>query len=388
MNRLFILLLIGTLLLLSACVQAESATIEGDESMDEVQPTSIEFVQNDIPADDTDWQSLEQELGLKAIYLAGGCFWGVEEYMSRIAGVYDVASGYANGNTENPTYEDVLYNDSGHAETVRVLYDPKQVKLSELLNKFLKVIDPTSLNRQGYDVGIQYRSGIYYEDEAERKIIENKLAELSIMYTEPLVVEVLPLANFYLAEDYHQDYLRKNVDGYCHIDFNHTGSLSSMIDEDNYPVPDDDELKELLTPLQYAVTQQDETEHAFANEYNDNKEMGIYVDIVSGEPLFSSLDKYDSGTGWPSFTKPIVPEVVVEVEDNAYGMSRTEVRSRLADSHLGHVFNDGPEAAGGLRYCMNSASLRFIAYEDMAAEGYGYLQHIFLNAFDKLNFLE
>ncbi len=405
MNRLFILLLIGTVLLFSACTQAESATDGGDENMainqeqdqnleqeqeqNSDQEQATEDAQALVPAAPAvDWEAIEDELGLKSIYLAGGCFWGVEEYMSRIVGVYDVVSGYANGNTENPSYEEVIYNDTGHAETVRVLYDPNQVELAELLNKFLMVVDPTSLNQQGNDIGTQYRSGIYYEDEADLQVIETKLAELSLMYSEPIVVEALPLANFYLAEDYHQDYLRKNVDGYCHIDLNSGNDLSNMIDEENYHVPSDEELKEQLTPLQYSVTQDDATETAFFNEYNDNKAVGIYVDIVSGEPLFSSLDKYDSGTGWPSFTKPIVPEVVVEVEDSSFGMTRIEVRSRAADSHLGHVFDDGPDDAGGLRYCMNSAALRFIPYQDMAAEGYGYLQHIFLDSFDGLNFLE
>lgn len=316
------------------------------------------------------------EGNLKDIYLAGGCFWGVEAYMARIYGVYDVTSGYANGLTENPTYYDVL-GGSGHAETVHVRYDPQYTDLRTLLDLFFEVVDPTTLNRQGNDVGPSYRSGIYYTDEADLPVIEEVIAGLEEAYPVEIRVEVEPLDGYYIAEDYHQDYLEKNPFGYCHIEFD-------SIEEQAYPVldevmeesttymkPSDDEIKAMLTDLQYSVTQLDDTERAFDNEYWDNKEEGIYVDIVTGEPLFSSKTKYDSGTGWPSFYEPIANDFIEYHEDNSLWGKRVEVRSTFGDSHLGHVFPDGPEAFGGLRYCINSASLNFIPYEDMEAEGYG-----------------
>ncbi len=314
---------------------------------------------------------------LSTIYLAGGCFWGVEEYFARIPGVYDVVSGYANGDTENPTYQEVIYNGTGHAETVRLDYDARQVSLETLLEAYFKVVDPTSLNKQGNDVGTQYRTGIYYVDEKDKNVIQDRVAAEQKNYQKAIVVEIEQIDNFYLAEDYHQDYLKKNVDGYCHIDLNASGNVAQFIRSEDYVKPTDAELKQLLTELQYDVTQNSGTEYAFSHEYNNNKEHGIYVDIVTGEPLFSSLDKYDSGSGWPSFTKPITPEVVVEHTDSSLGMERVEIRSRAGDSHLGHVFNDGPSQAGGLRYCMNGSALRFVPFNKMQEEGYGYLQSIF-----------
>ncbi len=332
-------------------------------------PTVIEIEPVDI-------DKLIEEKDLKTIYLAGGCFWGVEEYMSRIAGVYDATSGYANGKTENPSYQDVLYKDTGHAETVRVVYDPEQVTLEELLDKLYKVVDPTSLNQQGNDVGTQYRTGIYYVHEEDKTVVDEYIQKLQANYTATVVVENQPLDNFYLAEDYHQDYLKKNPNGYCHINLNHAGNIEDEIAKQEYTVPTATELTNLLTPQQYEVTQNNGTERAFTNEYNDNKEPGIYVDVVTGEPLFSSSDKYNSGSGWPSFTKPISQDVILETADDSHGMDRTEVKSQSGETHLGHVFNDGPKSEGGLRYCINSSSLKFIPYNDMPAEGYGYLQHI------------
>ncbi len=322
------------------------------------------------------------ENNLSTIYLAGGCFWGVEEYMDRIPGVYDAVSGYANGRTENPTYEDVLYKDTGHAETVRVRYNKEQVSLDELLEKFFRVVDPVSVNRQGNDVGTSYRSGIYYTDESDLTAIEERIAILDEEYEEEIAVEVQPLENFGVAEEYHQDYLKKNPNGYCHIDLDASWEDYQPVSDEvtqipEYPVASDEELQEILTPLQYSVTRLDDTERPFYNEYNDNKEPGIYVDIATGEPLFSSEDKFDSGTGWPSFTRPIVPEVITEHVDNGLFTTRTEVRSRSGDSHLGHVFNDGPKNDGGLRYCINSASLNFIHKDDLEANGYDYLLHLF-----------
>lgn len=308
---------------------------------------------------------------LKEIYLAGGCFWGMEAYLERIYGVADAVSGYANGHTENPKYEDLLYNNSGHAETVQVKYDPERISLQALLAYYMKVVDPTSINQQGNDKGLQYRTGIYYTDPAEEKIIREFLAEQQKKYEKPIRIENLPLDNFTKAEDYHQDYLQKNPNGYCHIDLNKAQEI--VIDSWKYHKPSEQELRQRLSESQYAVTQQNDTERPFSNEYWDNKEAGIYVDVATGEPLFVSTDKYDSGCGWPSFTKPISKDVLTYQEDKSHNMNRTEVRSRTGDSHLGHVFEDGPKEEGGLRYCINSASLRFIPKAEMKEQGYEYL---------------
>lgn len=311
---------------------------------------------------------------LKKIYLAGGCFWGIEEYMQRIYGVYDAVSGYANGKVNNPTYKTVSSGKSGYAETVEVTYDSKKIKLEDLLNHYFKIIDPTSLNKQGNDRGSQYRTGIYYVDDSDKEVIDKVMNFHAKKYSEKIVVENMKLKNFTVAEDYHQDYLRKNPNGYCHIDLSKAGEV--VIDPAKYPKPSDDDLKRKLTDIQYRVTQKNETESSFSNEYWDNKEKGIYVDVATGEPLFSSSDKFDSGCGWPSFSKPIAKDVVTYREDKSYNMNRTEVRSRSGDSHLGHVFNDGPKELGGLRFCINSASIKFIPLKDMEDRGYGYLKHL------------
>jgi peptide methionine sulfoxide reductase msrA/msrB len=309
---------------------------------------------------------------LSEIYLAGGCFWGVEAYMSRIYGVYDVVSGYANGKTLNPSYEDVINNGTGHAETVHVLYDKNIVSLDTLLGYYLKVIDPTSLNKQGNDKGTMYRTGIYYTDNDDLAVIEKKMEEVDQMYDGKNKIEVKMLENFGEAEEYHQDYLEKFPNGYCHIDVG--AALADVyIDPSLYSIPSDEVLRERLTDIQYAVTQENATEQAGTNEYWNTFETGIYVDIVTGEPLFSSNDKYSSWCGWPSFTRPIAKDVVTYHDDSALNMIRTEVRSRVGDSHLGHVFEDGPEDKGGLRYCINSASIRFVPVENMTEEGYDYL---------------
>lgn len=304
------------------------------------------------------------------IYLAGGCFWGVEAYFKRIDGVLDAVSGYANGTTENPSYEDVIYRQTGHAEAVRVSYNPDQISLEQLLQHFFRIIDPTTLNRQGNDRGTQYRSGIYSNDPAERELITSTLQQLQTRYKDPVVVENLPLEHFYSAEEYHQDYLLKNPGGYCHVDL----SLAEIPLEEEQPAyskPDDATLHQQLTPLQYQVTQENGTERAYTHAYDQLDEPGIYVDIVSGEPLFSSSDKYDAGCGWPSFVRPMASSMITEHIDTSYNMHRIEVRSRHADSHLGHVFPDGPRDRGGKRYCINGASLEFIPLADMEARGYG-----------------
>ncbi len=304
------------------------------------------------------------------IYLAGGCFWGVEAYFKRIPGVLDAVSGYANGTTEHPSYEDVIYRQTGHAETVKVSYNPQQISLEQLLQHYFRIIDPTTLNRQGNDRGTQYRSGIYSNDPAERERVASALQQLQTRYKNPVVVENLPLEHFFAAEEYHQDYLLKNPGGYCHVDL----SLAELPLDEGQPVyhkPDDATLRQRLTPLQYQVTQENGTERAYTHAYDQLDEPGLYVDIVSGEPLFSSADKYDAGCGWPSFVRPVAAGLVTEHIDTRYNMHRIEVRSRHADSHLGHVFPDGPRDRGGKRYCINGASLEFIPLAEMDARGYG-----------------
>ena len=322
------------------------------------------------PNDGVDYDNSD----LKTIYLAGGCFWGLEAYMERIYGVADAISGYANGNTENPTYEDVSKKNTGHAETLKIQYDPARVSLDDILDYYLLVIDPTSLNKQGNDVGTQYRTGIYFTDEKDREIIDKKLKEKQKKYKDKIVVEVKKLSNFYEAEAYHQDYLDKNPYGYCHIDLRKANEI--IIDKEKYKKPSDDFLRKRLTNIQYNVTQKSDTEQPFSNKYWNSENKGIYVDIVTGEPLFVSSDKFNSGCGWPSFSKPISKDVVKYSSDNSYNMDRVEVRSRAGGSHLGHVFEDGPKESGGLRYCINGAALRFVPLEEMDKEGYGYLKHL------------
>lgn len=310
----------------------------------------------------------------KEIYFAGGCFWGTEHFLKQIEGVKATQVGYANGNKENPTYKEVCSGTTDFAETVKVEYDANSADLPFLIELFFKTIDPTSLNRQGNDRGTQYRTGIYYTNPEDLPTIRQTVDRLASDYQKPLVVEIKPLLNFYSAEDYHQDYLDKNPQGYCHIHpelFELARHAQMKKTVTTYVKPDDSVLRSKLTPEQYAVTQENATEPAFRNDYWDEHRPGIYVDITTGEPLFVSSDKFDSGCGWPSFSKPIDPKLVVEKKDLSHGMQRIEIRSSTGDAHLGHVFNDGPKDKGGLRYCINSASLRFIPKEKMEAEGYG-----------------
>lgn len=309
---------------------------------------------------------------IKSIYLAGGCFWGTEKYLGNIKGVIETEVGYANGNTENPTYEQVCNRDTGHAETVKVVYDDNQISLSFLLNLYYDVINPISLNRQGGDVGSQYRTGIYYINPVDVTVIQESIEELQKKYKEKIRIEVLPLANYYRAEEYHQKYLDKNPSGYCHIGVDKFEKVKEAKDPGKkYAKKSKKALKEELSELQYHVTQENGTERPFENEYHDVFKEGIYVDITTGQPLFISADKFDAGCGWPSFSKPIDETLIIEKTDTSHGRIRTEVRSKLGDAHLGHVFTDGPAQLGGLRYCINSASLRFIPKEEMEKEGYG-----------------
>lgn len=304
----------------------------------------------------------------KKIYLAGGCFWGVEKYLSLFSGVLKTKAGYSNGNSENPTYEQVCSHLTGHAETVEVTYNSNCISLNTLLDKFYQVIDPTSINRQGNDAGIQYRTGIYYIDQEDLSTIQASLEKLQKMYSNPLAIEVEPLQGFYPAEDYHQNYLDKNPGGYCHIS---PATLKEAEREKK------EYLKSHLSDLQYQVTQESATEPPFHNEYYNEEKDGIYVDITTGEPLFTSKDKFESGCGWPSFTKPIEESKLTKQIDQSHGMIRTEVRNHSNQSHLGHVFSDGPQEYGGLRYCINSAALKFISINDMEKEGYGQYLYLF-----------
>ena len=306
---------------------------------------------------------------MKEIYLAGGCFWGLEEYFSKINGVIDVVSGYANGTVETTNYQ--LIHQTDHAETVRIQYDADKISLRELLLYYFRVIDPLSVNKQGNDTGRQYRTGIYFVNDEDVSAINEIVKEKEEQFGKKLAVETEKLRNFIEAEEYHQDYLKKNPNGYCHIDVNKAND--PVIDPRLYPLPDDETLRQTLTKEQYAVTRENRTEVAFSNEYWNNHAPGIYVDVATGEPLFSSKDKFESGCGWPSFTKPISSEVVTYHEDTSFNMKRIEVRSRIANSHLGHVFEDGPRDKGGLRFCINSASIKFIPLEEMVSKGYGYL---------------
>lgn len=308
----------------------------------------------------------------KEIYLAGGCFWGTEKYLDNIPGILSTEVGYANGNTENPTYEEVCYNHTGHAETVKVEYDDLVIGLPYILQLYYDVINPVSINRQGGDVGSQYRTGIYFTDGKDETVIRDSIDQLQKKYKEPIAIEVRPLINYYKAEEYHQKYLDKNPDGYCHIGADKFEKARKAVDiSRKYVKKPLEELKESLTETQFEVTQNSATEPPFKNEYYNQFERGIYVDITTGEPLFVSSDKFESGCGWPSFSKPIDTDLITNVEDRSHGRLRTEVRSRNGDAHLGHVFEDGPADRGGLRYCINSASLKFIPREKMEQEGYG-----------------
>ena len=342
------------------------------------------------PSNQSDQPKSNQNAPTEKATFAGGCFWCMEPPFEKLDGVTEVIAGYTGGQKKNPTYEEVSSGGTGHAEAIQILYDPQKISYEKLLDLFWKQIDPTDSNGQFVDRGTQYRTAIFYHNDEQKHVAEKSLEELnkSGRFEKPIATRIIKFSEFYKAENYHQDYYKKSPsryklyksnsgrEQYLEKVWSDDMKTKSQVNQKNYQKPGNEELKKKLSPLQYKVTQESCTEKAFDNEYWDNKKEGIYVDIVSGEPLFSSLDKFESGTGWPSFSKPIEPGNIVKKDDRSLFMVRTEVRSKDSGSHLGHLFPDGPKPTGE-RYCINSASIRFIPKENLEKEGYGKYKELF-----------
>lgn len=391
----------GTASEISEAVEDTKESLEDDNELGTMttEDAGGAMVSTNSSADAANTEPTSVAQSSRTMLVAGGCFWCVEADLEKLPGVIEVISGYAEGSNENPTYEN--YAKNGHREVVEVEYNPSQVSFEEILIYAMKHMDPTDGDGSFYDRGEYYSPAFYYENQTQKSIIDSLIAEVDEKgpYDKPLAIDVVERPKFWPAEDYHQNYYKGTLSQLKYKYYRNASGRDDFIEKywgtdtgpnlswretagaggswEDFVKPSDAELKQTLTAMQYKVTQQNGTEPAFQNEYWDNKKDGIYVDVVSGEPLFSSTNKFDSGTGWPSFTRPIDYGFVTEHDDYLLLQKRTEIRSAIADSHLGHVFNDAPKELGGIRYCMNSASLRFVPKEDMEAEGYGDFLYLF-----------